>query len=42
MHIKTAYILLDTELTTLVGESYQRAYNCLITVQQLEEMEENF
>eukprot|EP01125_Pyxidicula_operculata_P010120 TRINITY_DN3337_c0_g1_i2.p1 TRINITY_DN3337_c0_g1~~TRINITY_DN3337_c0_g1_i2.p1 ORF type:complete len:2473 (-),score=614.63 TRINITY_DN3337_c0_g1_i2:487-6948(-) len=38
--INEARDLLDTELTALVGESYQRAYNHLITVQQLAEMEE--
>ena len=34
--------LLDTELTALVGESYNRAYNKMVIVQQLSEMEEIF
>jgi FKBP12-rapamycin complex-associated protein len=32
--------LLDTELTALVGESYQRAYDVLVRLQLLAEMEE--
>ena len=32
--------LLDNELTTLVGESYSRAYNLIVLSQQLSEMEE--
>jgi len=39
-YISRARNLLETELKSLVGESYQRAYNHLITVQQLSEMEE--
>ena len=32
--------VLDTELTALVGESYNRAYGALIQVQLLSELEE--
>jgi FKBP12-rapamycin complex-associated protein len=32
--------LLDTKLTALVGESYNRAYNVMVRVQQLSELEE--
>lgn len=32
--------LLDTELTALFGESYQRAYTSMVRVQQLSELEE--
>ncbi|KAG2382353.1 hypothetical protein C9374_005555 [Naegleria lovaniensis] len=32
--------VLDTELAALVGESYNRAYDIIVTVQQLSEMEE--
>lgn len=31
---------LDTELTAMVGESYQRAYNTMVAVQMLAELEE--
>ena len=33
-------MLLDPELTALVGESYHRAYRIMIQVQQLAELEE--
>ncbi|MBN9311032.1 tetratricopeptide repeat protein, partial [Devosia sp.] len=39
-YIDTTRRLLDTELTALVGESYQRAYDVLVRLQQLAEMEE--
>jgi FKBP12-rapamycin complex-associated protein len=39
-YIELSRDLLDTELTALVGESYQRAYDVLIRLQQLIEMEE--
>ncbi|XP_012282445.1 serine/threonine-protein kinase mTOR isoform X2 [Orussus abietinus] len=32
--------LLDTELTAMAGESYQRAYNAMVEVQKLAELEE--
>jgi FKBP12-rapamycin complex-associated protein len=32
--------LLDTELTALVGESYNRAYNIVVRIQMLAELEE--
>lgn len=32
--------LLDTELTAMAGESYQRAYGAMVVVQMLAEMEE--
>ena len=32
--------LLDTELTALSGESYQRAYGAMVSVQMLAELEE--
>jgi phosphatidylinositol kinase/protein kinase (PI-3 family) len=39
-YINNCRDLLDTELTALFGESYQRAYTALIRAQQLAEMEE--
>ena len=39
-HIARARVLLDPELTALVGESYHRAYRIMIQVQQLAELEE--
>lgn len=39
-YIDTARDLLDTELTAMVGESYQRAYNSMVAVQMLAELEE--
>lgn len=39
-HVNRARDLLDTELTTLVGESYTRAYNQVVRVQMLAELEE--
>ncbi|XP_043210340.1 serine/threonine-protein kinase mTOR-like isoform X1 [Amphibalanus amphitrite] len=38
--IDTARDLLDTELTAMVGESYQRAYGTLVSAQMLSELEE--
>ncbi|KAL7287805.1 hypothetical protein TKK_0018180 [Trichogramma kaykai] len=38
--IDSARDLLDTELTAMVGESYQRAYNAMVEVQKLAELEE--
>ncbi|XP_058788970.1 serine/threonine-protein kinase mTOR isoform X2 [Phymastichus coffea] len=38
--IDNARDLLDTELTAMVGESYQRAYNAMVEVQKLAELEE--
>ncbi|XP_037075764.1 serine/threonine-protein kinase mTOR-like [Pollicipes pollicipes] len=38
--IDTARDLLDTELTAMVGESYQRAYGSLVGAQMLSELEE--
>ncbi|XP_027228160.1 serine/threonine-protein kinase mTOR isoform X1 [Penaeus vannamei] len=38
--IDSARDLLDTELTAMVGESYQRAYNAMVAVQMLAELEE--
>ncbi|XP_077275474.1 serine/threonine-protein kinase Tor isoform X1 [Temnothorax americanus] len=38
--IDTARDLLDTELTAMAGESYQRAYNAMVEVQKLAELEE--
>ena len=32
--------ILDTELTALVGESYNRAYGVMVNIQLLSEMEE--
>lgn len=32
--------LLDTELTAMAGESYQRAYGAMVCVQMLAELEE--
>lgn len=32
--------LLDNTFTTLIGESYKRAYNSMVMVQQLAELEE--
>lgn len=31
---------MDTELTAMASESYQRAYNSMVTVQMLAELEE--
>ncbi|EXX76507.1 Tor2p [Rhizophagus irregularis DAOM 197198w] len=39
-HIDKTRDLLDTELTALVGESYNRAYNVVVRVQMLAELEE--
>lgn len=39
-HINRARDLLDTELTTLVGESYNRAYDAVVRIQMLSELEE--
>lgn len=39
-HINSCRALVDTELTALVGESYDRAYNKIVLVQQLSELEE--
>lgn len=39
-HIERAYELLDTNLSTLMGESYNRAYLSVVDVQQLVELEE--
>ncbi|KOX79033.1 Serine/threonine-protein kinase mTOR [Melipona quadrifasciata] len=38
--IDSARDLLDTELTAMAGESYQRAYNAMVEVQKLAELEE--
>ncbi|XP_034935910.1 serine/threonine-protein kinase mTOR [Chelonus insularis] len=38
--INSARDLLDTELTAMAGESYQRAYNAMVEVQKLAELEE--
>jgi len=38
--IESARDLLDTELTAMVGESYNRAYGAMVTVQMLSELEE--
>jgi FKBP12-rapamycin complex-associated protein len=40
VHITRARDLLDTELTALVGESYNRAYSVAVRVQMLAELEE--
>lgn len=40
LHIEKARDLLDTELTALLRESYNRAYNVAIRVQMLSELEE--
>ena len=40
LHIDQARELLDSELSALVGESYQRAYRSIVQVQQLAELEE--
>ncbi|KAF5285925.1 hypothetical protein FQA39_LY04386 [Lamprigera yunnana] len=39
-YIDMARDLLDTELTAMAGESYQRAYGAMVVVQMLAEMEE--
>ncbi|XP_025831250.1 serine/threonine-protein kinase Tor [Agrilus planipennis] len=39
-YIDTTRDLLDTELTAMAGESYQRAYGAMVVVQMLAEMEE--
>ncbi|KAK3265868.1 hypothetical protein CYMTET_25476 [Cymbomonas tetramitiformis] len=39
-HVARARTLLGTELTALVGESYERAYTSMVRVQQLTELEE--
>ena len=39
-HVNRARDLLDTELTTLVGESYNRAYTQIVRIQMLAELEE--
>lgn len=33
-------MLLDTTFTTLIGESYKRAYNSMVMIQELSELEE--
>ncbi|XP_012554042.1 serine/threonine-protein kinase mTOR isoform X1 [Hydra vulgaris] len=38
--IDSARDMLDTELTAMVGESYNRAYGSMVTVQMLSELEE--
>lgn len=38
--IDNARDLLDTELTAMAGESYQRAYGAMVNVQMLAELEE--
>ncbi|KMQ92782.1 serine threonine-protein kinase mtor [Lasius niger] len=38
--IDSARDLMDTELTAMAGESYQRAYNAMVEVQKLAELEE--
>eukprot|EP00794_Sanderia_malayensis_P007416 gene7416-8236_t len=38
--IDSARDMLDTELTAMVGESYNRAYGAMVTVQMLSELEE--
>ncbi|KAL1122375.1 hypothetical protein AAG570_003780 [Ranatra chinensis] len=38
--IDTARDMLDTELTAMAGESYQRAYSAMVSVQMLAELEE--
>eukprot|EP00002_Diphylleia_rotans_P028068 TRINITY_DN5657_c0_g1_i3.p1 TRINITY_DN5657_c0_g1~~TRINITY_DN5657_c0_g1_i3.p1 ORF type:complete len:1876 (-),score=390.71 TRINITY_DN5657_c0_g1_i3:1816-7443(-) len=40
LFIDSARVKLDTELTALIGESYDRAYNQVVKVQQLTELEE--
>ncbi|GAB6019044.1 hypothetical protein CHUAL_000671 [Chamberlinius hualienensis] len=40
MHIDKARDLLDSELTAMAGESYQRAYGAMVSVQMLSELEE--
>jgi FKBP12-rapamycin complex-associated protein len=39
-YISRTRYMVDTTLTALVGESYQRAYNVMVRVQQLSELEE--
>lgn len=39
-YIDKARDLLDTELTAMAGESYQRAYGAMVSVQMLSELEE--
>lgn len=38
--VNHARMLLDNTFTTLIGESYKRAYNSMVMVQQLAELEE--
>ncbi|KAF2071336.1 hypothetical protein CYY_007349 [Polysphondylium violaceum] len=40
MYIEHARALVDTELTALLGESYNRAYKVVVRLQQLSELEE--
>lgn len=40
MYINSARDILDTELTAMAGESYQRAYGAMVFVQMLSELEE--
>lgn len=40
LFIESARDLLDTELTAMAGESYQRAYGAMVYVQMLSELEE--
>ncbi|KAI6651085.1 Serine/threonine-protein kinase mTOR-like [Oopsacas minuta] len=39
-YIKEARVLMDPELSVLVGESYTRAYNAMVFIQNLSELEE--
>lgn len=39
-YIDSARELLDTELAAMAGESYQRAYGAMVSVQLLAELEE--
>ncbi|GAM22047.1 hypothetical protein SAMD00019534_052220 [Acytostelium subglobosum LB1] len=39
-HIERARSLVDTEITALIGESYNRAYKMVVRLQQLSELEE--
>eukprot|EP01105_Mastigella_eilhardi_P021948 TRINITY_DN5365_c0_g1_i1.p1 TRINITY_DN5365_c0_g1~~TRINITY_DN5365_c0_g1_i1.p1 ORF type:complete len:2426 (-),score=601.66 TRINITY_DN5365_c0_g1_i1:7080-14204(-) len=39
-YISQARNLLDTKITALVGESYERSYNVMVNIQQLAELEE--
>ena len=39
-YVDKARMLLDTTFTTLIGESYKRAYNSMVMIQELSELEE--